>query len=321
MDRGGNLLDNSIATRVYRTAMTKRPITPIPSFYLYGDEQRDADLDTLHVEPIRERSMRHDWIIHPHVHPDHVQILWISGGGAWFRIEETEFEAKPNSFVVQPAGMIHEIRFHPGTEGRVITAAVSYVNAIAHDDPRLIDITCHPGTYLIGDGPCALTVPHAFDQLLFEANTQAPGRRLAMRSHFLSVLVSLLRVSALQNTTGPSTPDRDFELVMRYRAELEEFFRSEKTLTYYASALGVSPQRLNAACKARAGRTASEVLYERIIVEAKRSLLYTEMTVAEIGHAIGYDDPAYFNRFFSHRVGMPPGTYRAEAATTRRVGT
>jgi AraC family transcriptional activator of pobA len=62
------------------------------------------------------------------------------------------------------------------------------------------------------------------------------------------------------------------------------------------------------------------VLYDRILVEAKRCLLYTEMTVAEIGHAIGYDDPAYFNRFFSLRVGRPPGTYRSEAATTQRVG-
>ena len=73
------------------------------------------------------------------------------------------------------------------------------------------------------------------------------------------------------------------------------------------------------ACKSRAGRTASELLHDRIIVEAKRNLLYTEMTVAEIGHAIGYDDPAYFNRFFSQRVGVPPGTFRADAATTHRV--
>ena len=86
--------------------MSAIPAVPVPSFYLYGDEQRDDDLDTLHVEPIRERSKRHDWIIHPHVHPDHTQILFISGGGGTFRIEEDLFEAEPNSFVVQPAGSV-----------------------------------------------------------------------------------------------------------------------------------------------------------------------------------------------------------------------
>lgn len=280
-----------------------RQSKPIPTFYLYGDEQGDEDLDTIHVEPIRERSMRHDWIIHPHVHPDHVQVLWISDGGAAFTIEGEAFEAQPNSLVVQPAGALHEIRFQPGTEGRVITAAASYVETIARDDPRLVAITCQPGAYPIPtDGPCAEMVPVAFEQIFAEIRWQAPGRRMAIRGLFLNILVSLLRVAEKRLDAGPAHRDRDFELVTRYRALLEDHFRTKKALAFYVRALGVSQQRLNAACKARAGRTASEVLYDRILIEAKRCLLYTEMTVAEIGHSIGYDDPAYFNRFFSQRV-------------------
>jgi AraC family transcriptional activator of pobA len=296
-----------------------RPFNQIPSFFLYGDEQRDDDLDTLHVEPIRERSKRHDWIIHPHVHPDHTQILWISEGGAQFQIEEATLEARANALVVQPAGMIHEIRFQPGTEGRVITAAASFIDHIAREDPRLIDVTRVAGAYPITDGRVLSDIRHALDALLIEENANSPGRRMAVRAHFLSALVGLLRVSRAGETGERSQHGRDYDLVTRYRAALETHFRDQKTLGFYADNLGVSPQRLNAACKARAGRTASEVLYERIVTEAKRCLLYTEMTVAEIGYSIGYDDPAYFNRFFSQRVGRPPGTYRAEAATTRRV--
>lgn len=299
--------------------MSMQSPNPIPSFFLYGDEQRDEDLDTLHIEPIRERSKRHDWIIHPHVHPDHAQILWISEGGASFQIEEDSFEAVPGSFTVQPAGMIHSIRFRPGTEGRVITAAQSFINDIARDDPRLVDVTRHAGSHMIQSDRVLNGVRHAMDELLIEANSEQPGRRMLMRAHFISVLVSLLRVSALDAEAGPAHRDRDFELVSRYRVLLERHFRTEKSLTFYASALGASTQRLNAACKARASKTASEVLYERILIEAKRCLRYTEMTVAEIGHSIGYDDPAYFNRFFSQREGVPPGSYRSNAATTKRV--
>lgn len=296
--------------------------SPIPSFYLYGDEQLDADLDTIHVEPILERSLRHDWIIHPHVHPDHVQILWLKDGGARFTIEGETLDVKPNTLVVQPAGALHEIRFQPDTEGRVITAAVSYVEAVARDDQRLIAITRNPGAYPIPpDSPCNASVPLMFDQILTEASWEAPGRRMAVRGCFLNVLVSLLRLA--ENRLGAESygRGRDFELVTRYRAQVEDHFRDQKSLAFYARQIGVSTQRLNAACKGRAGRTASEVLYDRILVEAKRCLLYTEMTVAEIGHSLGYDDPAYFNRFFSQRVGKPPGTFRAEAPRTRRVGT
>ena len=297
-------------------------MTPaIPTFYLYGDVQVDADIDTLHVEPVRERSLRHDWIIHPHLHPDHVQFVWISEGGAQFVIEGQGFAAVAPCVVVQPAGALHEIRFEPGTEGRVITAAISYVETVARDDPRLIAITRRPCVYPVaGDSSCAVAVPRQFDQILTEAHWEAPGRRMAIRGCFLNILVSLLRLSESAPHAGPSHPDRNFELVTRYRAAIEQHFRAEKSLQFYAHRMGVSAQRLNAACRARAGHTASEVLYNRILIEAKRCLLYTEMTVAEIGHSIGFDDPAYFNRFFSKRTGTPPGAYRAGAAKTRRVG-
>ena len=293
---------------------------PIPSFYLYGDAQRDEDLDTIHVEQIRERSMRHDWIIHPHVHPDHVQILWISEGGARFVIEGEPLVAGARSLVVQPAGALHEIRFEPGTEGRVITVAVSYVQTVARDDPRLVAVTRTPGVYAVADdSPCAGTVPLYFQQIMTETTWEAPGRRMAIRGCFVNILVALMRLSENRTQSEPSRQDRDFELVTRYRAAIERHFREQKSLAFYARSIGVSTQRLNLACRTRAGRTASEVLYDRILVEAKRCLLYTEMTVAEIGHSIGYDDPAYFNRFFSKRVGAPPGSFRADAATTRRV--
>ena len=292
----------------------------IPIYYLYGDDGQDDALDTLHAEPIRERSKTHDWIIHPHVHPDHTQILWISEGKADFKIEETVFSATSNSLVVQPAGMIHQIHFQPGTEGRVLTVAMSFIESIIGDDGRLMDILRRPARYRIHDTRLTDNIRHAMNEILTEANTNFLGRRIALRAHFLSVTTSLLRTSAAQSGNVVQKNSKEYQLVSRYREALEKHFRTEKTLAFYARHLGVSTQRLNAACKARAGKTASDSLYDRIITEAKRGLLYTEMTVAEIGHSIGFDDPAYFNRFFSQRVGKPPGAYRALAATTQRIG-
>ena len=100
---------------------------PIQRYYLYGDQHSDVDLDFLHVEPIRDRSGAHDWIIRPHAHPDHVQILFIAQGGGWLRVEDREFDIPTPSLMVIPSAMVHEIRFEPGTDGHVITAAVGYV--------------------------------------------------------------------------------------------------------------------------------------------------------------------------------------------------
>ena len=291
----------------------------IQRYYLYGDAHSDVELDFLHVEPIRDRSGAHDWIIRPHAHPDHVRILFIAQGGGWLRVEDREFEIPAPSLMVIPAAMVHEIRFEPGTDGHVITAAAGYVTMVSQGDTRLIEAVRHPGTYALSDTDIrADGVRDAFDWLHREFVWSAPGRKPAIMAQLLRILVALLRLrsedAARREDAGA---DRDYALFSRYRELLELNFRQEKGMDFYASGLGVTPPRLNAACKVKAGRTASDMLHERLVIEAKRYLLYTEMTVAEIGHDIGFDDPAYFSRFFSRRTGEAPGAYRLSARKNR----
>lgn len=107
-------------------------------------------------------------------------------------------------------------------------------------------------------------------------------------------------------TAGRPRDDRGQALALRCRDLVERHFRSERRLAFHADALAATPARLNAVCKARFGATASGLLHDRIITEAKRRLIYTGMSAAEIGYALGFEDPAYFSRFFSKRVGVSP---------------
>lgn len=107
-------------------------------------------------------------------------------------------------------------------------------------------------------------------------------------------------------TAGRPRDDRGQALALRCRDLVERHFRSERRLAFHADALAATPARLNAVCKARFGATASGLLHDRIITEAKRRLIYTGMSAAEIGYALGFEDPAYFSRFFSKRAGVSP---------------
>ena len=109
--------------------------------------------------------------------------------------------------------------------------------------------------------------------------------------------------------------DRSYALVVRYR-DLIEWPLSARSggSTSTPAGSAVTPARLNAACRARLGTTASGLLHDRVITEAKRWLIYTGMSVAEIGYALGFEDPAYFSRFFSKRTGQPPGRVRETLA-------
>lgn len=83
----------------------------------------------------------------------------------------------------------------------------------------------------------------------------------------------------------------------------------------YARELGITPGHLSALCRRQLGRSAGACLRERLRLEAKRLLLYTELGAAEVGYRLGFEDPAYFARFFRREVGEAPGQYRRRRLT------
>lgn len=294
--------------------MTGETPGAIPHYYLYGDQGTDVEMDFLHMEPIRDRSGPNDWRIRPHSHPDHVQVLLVKSGGGAIRMEERVLPIPVPGILVVPAGIVHQIDFDPGTDGFVVTAALGCLKTAAASDPRLIKAAERPAVYpLEGTGVNIPAVFDTFEWMNREFIWSAPGRRIAIMAQYMRVLVVVFRLYVTHEDPGITAPDRDYDLLARYRSLLEEHFRTERSLTFYAGQLAVTQARLNAACKARAGKTASDLLYERIVIEAKRYLLYTESSVAQVAHLTGFEDPAYFNRFFTQRVGLSPGAFRKQA--------
>jgi AraC family transcriptional activator of pobA len=290
---------------------------PIPHFYLYGrldgDDHAEVEVDFLHIEPIRKRSGSYNWTIEPHAHPHHYQLLYVVVGGGSIDIEDHRIAVEPPCLISVPVGTIHRIRFHPDTDGSVITAAESFVAQSSLGDPRLLESTRQSGVFpLASTGLAPEQITRRFEELSREFVYSAPGRRAAIMAHFVTVLVALMRAQVGIAGRGAPTGSRSYALALRYRDLVERHFREERRLEFYAARLGVTPARLNAACKARLGTTASALLHGRIITEAKRWLIYTGMTVAEIGYALGFEDPAYFSRFFSKRAGVAPGRLREE---------
>jgi AraC family transcriptional activator of pobA len=91
---------------------------------------------------------------------------------------------------------------------------------------------------------------------------------------------------------------------------VERRFRSSQTVAAYAMALHVSESRLRTACIALTGQSPVQLVHARILLEAKRRLHYTDAPVSEIAYALGFDDAAYFTRFFSRRAGLSPRAFR-----------
>ncbi|MFK7787699.1 MAG: helix-turn-helix domain-containing protein [Crocinitomicaceae bacterium] len=111
------------------------------------------------------------------------------------------------------------------------------------------------------------------------------------------------------NQFGDVDLSRLSKLVTDFQDLLEKEFAEKHSAQYYSDNLNISPKGLNKAVKKELGRTVSELIKEKLIVEAKRELYARDLSVKEIAFKLGFEDPAYFSRFFKKETSHSPKEY------------
>jgi AraC family transcriptional regulator, transcriptional activator of pobA len=287
------------------------PRAAIPRFFLYGEPPRDADARFLHVETIADRSRLYEWRIRPHAHRDLNQLLVIFTGGGEMQAETQRYAFQAPALLIVPAGVVHGFAFTPETEGYVVTLADTLLRDVARDESTFKRLFQAPACASLAADPAhtqelADTVPKLRRELVWKA----PASGAAAAARLMTVLVSAVRaLHEPADLTSAATSGRA-ALVARFREKVESHLRMGLSVAQYAKALSVTPARLRAACLEVTGKPPARVLEERLLLEAKRTLTYTNMTVAETAYYLGFADPAYFSRFFSKHAGESPAAFR-----------
>ena len=145
------------------------------------------------------------------------------------------------------------------------------------------------------------------------AETQDPGLRhdLVVRAHLTLLLAGLQRatVAAASSADGAS---RAHLLAQKFRDLVEARYRNNWRISDYADRLGISQTHLNRVCRSVLSASAQEIVDRRVVTEARRYLLFSELPIKLISSELGFDDPAYFSRFISRHLKQSPGAVRAQ---------
>jgi AraC-like DNA-binding protein len=170
-----------------------------------------------------------------------------------------------------------------------------------------------PGTYWQPTGDDEEAIVDGVSQLEIDYTRLVKGQDipLGVLRHHLAAL--LLRVQRLEPEGGPGQAAADSEMLARFRVEIDRRFTDTRQVEEYAKALGCSVRTLTRASLAATGRTAKQLLDDRVALEAKRLLAESELPVAEIGTRLGFTEATNFGRFFTRTAGSTPGQFRAES--------
>jgi AraC-like DNA-binding protein len=169
------------------------------------------------------------------------------------------------------------------------------------------------GTYWQPGGEDSEAIVDGVSQLEIDYSRIVAGEAIPMEvlRHQLAAL--LLRVSRLEPEGGPGQAAADSETLVRFRQLIDQRFARTRQVEEYAQALGCSVRTLTRASLAATGRTAKQLVDDRVALEAKRLLAESDLPVADVGARLGFTEPTNFGRFFARTVGASPGAFRAES--------
>lgn len=132
-----------------------------------------------------------------------------------------------------------------------------------------------------------------------------------IRIHLKQLIIQATRAWRKQNLEGVMLPAPAEEDLFRNFSRLVEIhFRSKHSVSEYADLLGIAPKSLSTRLNKLKLENPKEVIKNRIVLEAKRLMMYTDNSIKEIGYQLGYDDPAYFNRIFNQKAGCTPAAFK-----------
>lgn len=146
-----------------------------------------------------------------------------------------------------------------------------------------------------------------------ESESNAVGHVIGTEALLTTLLLMLVREARLDQPGIEGETHNNVRLVDRFRKLIDQHYRDDLALLDYASMMAVSLVQLRAACASAGEQSPTKMIRARIITEAKRNLIFGEMSVEQIAFGLGFADAAYFTRFFRREVGQTPSQFRVTA--------
>ncbi|WP_409498432.1 helix-turn-helix domain-containing protein [Pseudomonas fragi] len=282
-------------------------IPSIPVFKLYGEQQDWLSPDLLHCETISLRSRVHDWEIRPHRHADLCQLLYVHKGRAQVEVEGQRHVLEQSAIQVIPPLCVHGFQFSPNVEGFVLTLAAPLVAQLQAQLGGNISLLQRVASYPAGKDSDYLN--NLFSEVQREYVGAQPARDMLLQS-LISVLLVWVARQVIQRREGRQLLPRGREYLGLFNQQVEAQFRQQPGVEQLAHQVGISVAHLNSICRELAGQSALQIIHQRLLLEAKRHLIYTPLTISEVADSLGFADPAYFARFFRRLTGTSPSAFR-----------
>ncbi len=277
----------------------------LPVFELNAFSKK-ATWSDFYIQKVREHETEHSFIGRPHKH-DFYLILFIEQGSGTHTIDFTQYQIQPKSIFLMTPGQVHNWTLSDDTDGFVIFFTREFYETLLSEN-SLLEFTFYhalaatPVVLPSQDEALKFAVHRMYEEY---ARVEKPDLRM-LRAYLDIFLLEAARYyrSSSETTTGNTFKLRKLEQL------IDAKFRTLKQPGEYARLMNIAPGYLNSICKEAVGKTVSELIQQRILLEAKRIFSYSDFHVNEVATRLGFSDPSYFTRWFRKQTHQTPDEFR-----------
>jgi len=284
--------------------------TTVPKVRLYVERPEEENW-LVHVGHVTDRGR---WRTEPHAHPAYGQVIFVRSGRGVMNLEGSSVPFEGPCALLLPTECVHGLDYEVDVDRWVVTIEVAYLTQVNAKLHEFIELWAAPRMIPLEDpADAGMAFYSLMQRLKDEVESDAVGHVVGAEALLTTLLLMLLREARLDQTGSESGTRNDIRLVDRFRKLIDQHYRENLPLQDYASMMAVSLVQLRAACASATEQSPTKMIHARIITEAKRDLIFGNMSVEQIAFGLGFADAAYFTRFFRREVGQAPSQFRAAA--------
>jgi AraC-like DNA-binding protein len=268
--------------------------------------------------------MRFDEMDEPEVDDIHkhtfYEILWTEKGISKQTIDYKEYEVLPNSLFFISPNQVHQFEEWKPLKGGTILFTEDFFLLNHNNKDKLFELSFLDNFYA---NPCIQLDKKKFADIKQTIDLITNEQKRTDRSQMITQSLLHILLAQVQRCidieTEKPVSKKYLILFKQFKILLDKHFAENKTTSYFAQQLHITAHHLNLITKEVTGKTASEVIRARSILEAKRLLTFTDKTVSEIAFELNYTDSSYFAKTFKSETNVSPMEFKTEMSEKYRT--
>lgn len=290
--------------------MENRKNAPV---FAIGDYCNNREIRSIKISSFKEEACTIAEIETGH-RQEYYEIVWLKKGGGIHLIDTVNYAYSGSVLFMLSPGQLHRLYPEEKADGYVI----KFLPSLFSDGKDMDDYLYKTGLFdniqtepvIRLNASVHAVLDDVLNKMETEFNTNEEDKEKIMLAYLKILITHITRLKKINSSQEMNGVDLNFSVFQKYKREVEKKFCTEHSVQSYADALSIQPRTLNSLAKKYTAKTAGEIIADRIILEAKRELYYNTKSIKEIGYELGFDDPAYFTRFFKKQTGVSPQEYK-----------